>query len=104
MATLGKGITFGSTEQITSTKLHNLVDLGSVSGIVDADCSASMNLANSKLAQITTYDKVTGAALSNLSSIATSAGFVPRNIFVTSLGSGGTIRWNGSNAWYASQT
>lgn len=80
MATLGKGITFGSTEQITSTKLHNLVDLGSVSGILDADCSGSMNLANSKLAQITTYDKVTGTALSNLASIATVAGFVPRNI------------------------
>lgn len=104
MATLGKGITLGATEQVTSTKLHNLVDLGSISGIVDADLSASANIANSKLAAVTTYGKVTGTAISNLSSIATAAGFVPRNIFVTSLGSGGTIRWNGSNAWYASQT
>lgn len=33
MATLSRGQTYGSTEQITNTKLHNLVDLGSISNI-----------------------------------------------------------------------
>lgn len=32
-ATLTRGYSFGATEQVTNTKLHNLVDLGSVSGL-----------------------------------------------------------------------
>lgn len=49
MATLTRGQTFGSTEAITNTKLHNLVDLGSVSSIVNADISSSAAIAYSKL-------------------------------------------------------
>jgi len=48
-ATLTKGKTFGATETVTNTKLHSLVDDGSVTGIVDADVSASANIAASKL-------------------------------------------------------
>lgn len=36
MAQLTRGQTFGTTEQITNTKLHNLVDLGAVSSINSA--------------------------------------------------------------------
>jgi hypothetical protein len=119
MATLGKGITLGATELVTNTKLHNLIDLGTVSGITDADLSGSANIGNDKLAALTSATKVSGSslynltstpngipaqALSNMASLSTTAGFIPRTAFVTSLGSGGTIRWNGSNAWYASQT
>jgi hypothetical protein len=42
MATLSRGQTFGSTEQITNTKLHNLVDLGSISGIIGTDIGTSL--------------------------------------------------------------
>lgn len=77
MATLTRGQTFGSTETVTNTKLHNLVDLGGVSNIVDADCSASMNLTDTKLADITTGNKVRGSALGNLASIPSGAGTIP---------------------------
>ena len=39
MATLSKGKTFGATETLTATKLHQLVDNGTVSGIQTADIS-----------------------------------------------------------------
>lgn len=77
MATLSRGQTFGSTETISNTKLHNLVDLGSVTNIVDADCSPSMNLSDTKLADITTGNKVRGSALGNLASIPSGAGLIP---------------------------
>lgn len=83
MATLTRGITFGSTEQVTNTKLHNLVDLGAVSQIVDADCSNSMNLSDNKLAMITTVNKVSGAAVGFLPSIPSGAGLLPISNFPT---------------------
>jgi len=42
MATLSRGQTFGTTEQVTNTKLHNLVDLGTISGIALADFAAGV--------------------------------------------------------------
>lgn len=77
MATLSKGQVFGATEQVTNTKLHNLVDLGSITNIVDADCSAAMNLQDTKLAQITTASKVSGSAIVFLPSIPSGAGLLP---------------------------
>lgn len=77
MATLGRGITLGATETVTNTKLHNLVDLGSISGILDADCDASMNLANSKLANIVDSSKVGGSSMFGLASIPSGAGSIP---------------------------
>lgn len=50
MATLSKGITFAGAETVTATKLNNLVDLATVSNIVNADVSASAAIALSKLA------------------------------------------------------
>lgn len=103
MATLTKGISLGASEQITNTKLHNLVDLGNVSGISNADLSASANIGNDKLAQLTTAAKVSGSAITNLNSLPSTSGVLPRWAFVTSLASGALIRWNGTS-WYASMT
>ena len=75
--TLSKGQTFGASESITNTKLHNLVDLGSVSGIVNADIDASAQITDSKLADISTAGKVSGAVLTSLASIPSGAGVIP---------------------------
>lgn len=77
MATLTRGATYGATETITNTKLHNLVDLGSVSNIVNADIASGANIEDTKLADITTGSKVKGTALSNLASIPSGAGLIP---------------------------
>lgn len=49
MGTLSRGVTYGATESITNTKLHNLVDLGSVTNIVNADIASGAAIAYSKL-------------------------------------------------------
>lgn len=76
MATLTKGQTFGASETITNTKLHNLVDLGAVSNIVNADIDSAAAIVDTKLAQITTLNKVSGSAIGNLASISAGAGTV----------------------------
>jgi hypothetical protein len=50
MAQLSKGKTFTSGETVEPADLHNLVDLATISNIVDADVSASAAIAASKLA------------------------------------------------------
>lgn len=40
MATVNRNITFGAAENLTNTKLHNLIDLASVTDIVQADMQA----------------------------------------------------------------
>ena len=62
MATLTKGKTFTNGELVTPQKLHELVDLASVSNIVNADLAANADIADSKLAQITTPAKVANSA------------------------------------------
>ncbi len=60
-ATITKGQTFGSTEQITSTKLHNLVDLATISGIAGSEISSVLEstitfTGQYMVAPIVTYD------------------------------------------------
>lgn len=81
MATVTKGQTFGSTEQITNTKLHNLVDLSTVTSINVADLSSGI-----------------------LGSLSSTPGQLRTISMVTSLASGALIRHNGSGGWYASMT
>lgn len=50
MADLTRGYTFGATETVTNTKLHNLVDLGAVSNIVNADIASGGAISESKIA------------------------------------------------------
>jgi len=77
MATVTRGYSFGATELVTHTKLHTLVDSATVTSIVNADCSASMALADSKLDTISTASKVRGTAITNLASIPSGAGKIP---------------------------
>ena len=73
MATITKGQTFGSTEQITNTKLHALVDSATISAIVNADIDSSANIADTKLNQISTAEKVLPAAMYAVKNMATGA-------------------------------
>jgi hypothetical protein len=50
MATITKGKTFVSGEVVTPSKLHELVDAGSVSGIVNADVADAAGIVAGKLA------------------------------------------------------
>lgn len=50
MATITKGKTFTSNETVTPTKLNDLVDKATISGIVNSEISASAAIALSKLA------------------------------------------------------
>lgn len=42
MATITRGQTFGTAEQITNTKLHNLVDLATITGITNSELSSNL--------------------------------------------------------------
>jgi hypothetical protein len=65
MATVTKGHTFVSGEVVTPTKLNNLVDLATVTQIVNADISATAAIADTKLATIATAGKVSGNAITS---------------------------------------
>lgn len=89
MAIVTKLYTFSSGAVIVAAEhnsnfdtLYNLVN-GSID---DANISASANIASSKLASITTAGKVSGAALTSLSSTPSGAGLLP----VANLGAIGT--------------
>ena len=49
-ATISKGISLGTTEQVTNVKLHNLVDQATISGIVNAEISSSAAIDITKIA------------------------------------------------------
>ena len=63
MATITKGKTFTNGELVTPASIHQLVDAATISGIVNADISASAAIVDTKLAQITTAGKVLPAAV-----------------------------------------
>lgn len=77
MATISKGTSYGATEQITNTKLHALVDDASISDIANADISATAAIADTKLAQISTAEKVSAAAITSMTSLPSGAGVIP---------------------------
>lgn len=83
MGSIAKGGTLPDTG-VTKNQIYALVDNATFSGIVNADCAAGMALADTKLAQITTASKVSGAALTALANIPSGAGQVP----VANLGTG----------------
>jgi len=77
MSTISKGYVFGTTELVTNVKLHTLVESATISGIVNAEISATASIVDTKLAQITTTNKVSGVALQeNSVAIATNASIV----------------------------
>jgi len=65
-ASIVKGKTFGSTEEVTNTSLHTLVDSATISGIVNAEIAADAAIVDTKLAQITTASKVSTTAITEL--------------------------------------
>jgi hypothetical protein len=65
MATLTKGKAFTTNEVVTPTKLNDLVDKATISGIVNADISTSAAIADTKLATISTAGKVSGTAITS---------------------------------------
>jgi len=77
MGNLARGKTFGATETVTATSLHTLVDGGSVSNITNDDIKSTAAIVDTKLAQITTASKVSGAAITNLANIPSGAGAIP---------------------------
>jgi len=76
-ATLVAGQSFSSTEQITNTKLHNLVNMATISGIVNAEIATNASIVDTKLATITTAGTVQGSALTGLANIPAGAGVIP---------------------------
>jgi hypothetical protein len=62
MATLNKGYTFTSGDVVTPTKLNNLVDLATLSPLVNADISATAAIAHTKLASIDSGKVILGNA------------------------------------------
>lgn len=73
---ISKGQTFGVAEQVTHTKLHNLVDLATIS---------------------LEFDELAAAMLTSL---ATASGMIPSFMIIPSLASGATIHYDGSNGFY----
>jgi hypothetical protein len=61
MATITQTETFTTT--VTAAKLNNIAGTATVSDIVNADCSTSMGLVDTKLATIATAGKVNTSAL-----------------------------------------
>lgn len=112
MATLTRGISYGSTEQITNSKLHQLIDNGTVTSIVDADISNSAAIAYSKLsigAAAINYSKlnltgsVVDADISSSAAIATSKiafGTTNQGDLFVDKGSGITRLTPGTNGQY----
>ena len=64
MAVVTKGKTFGATETVTNTKLHDLVDDATVTSIVNADISAGAAISATKLDLTASGYLTTGANFS----------------------------------------
>ena len=72
MATITKGQTFGVAEQVTNTKLHNLVDLATITGIVNSE------LANNIMTSLASASgKIPFQNMWLITSLASSMGKVP---------------------------
>ena len=74
---ISSGYSFSATELVTSAKLNQAVNSATISGIVNAEIASNAAIGDTKLAQITTASKVSGAAVTSLSSVPTGAGFIP---------------------------
>jgi hypothetical protein len=108
MAIISSPITFTSGEVITASD-HN-TNYGAIftefNGNIDnANIKALAGIVDSKLAQITTAAKVSGAAITSLASLPTAAGSIPTANLGNAFTAGMIIMWSGSIAtipsgWY----
>ena len=96
-------ITHGGTLPDISNKpdFYAIIDNATGAGVVNADCSNSMALADSKLAQIVTASKVAGTALTGLSGIPSGAGVIPGSNLP--FGGGGLGAWVDKSSSYGAQ-
>ena len=89
-------------DESAKSDFHDLIDTATLEAvnITNADIDPNAAIADSKLAQITTAGKVSGAALTSLSSIPSAAGVIPAaNLPVTAtIPSGLICMWSGSIA------
>lgn len=77
MSNVGTGYSFGTTEEVTAAKLLTMMTSATVTSIVNADIDSNAAIADTKLAQISTASKVSGAAITLLSSVPGAAGALP---------------------------
>ena len=77
MATLARGKTFGTTEEVTAAKLHSLVDDGSVSGITQADLAAGEGLVKSGTSSPSDVDQWLRHTGMDLGMISDGSNFIP---------------------------
>lgn len=75
---VAKGHTFGATEQVTNTKLHNLVD----------DATVSLE-----------HDEIASNMFTSLA--CGSLGLIPYHMLVQSMASGDLMRYDGSSGFYS---
>lgn len=79
MATITKGQTYGVAEQITNTKLHNLVDLATITGILASEMAnsfvTSLASASGKIPPQNLWELKTVATNSSVPSLATGTMF-----------------------------
>jgi hypothetical protein len=73
MATVTKGKTFINGELVTPAALHQMVDSATVTGIANADIAANAAIADTKLATISTANKVSNSATTATSANTASA-------------------------------
>ena len=76
MATVTKGGVLPDTG-VTKNEVYALVDSATISAVVNADVDTNAAIVDTKLATISTAGKVSGAALTLLTSIPSGAGVIP---------------------------
>lgn len=85
---LNSGTGFSSGDTVTSTKLNQLVNTATVTGIVNADVSSSAAIAHSKLATITAGSVLLGNASAVPTATALSGDVTVNSSGVTAIGAG----------------
>ena len=97
MATITKGFPFTTNMTVTPTRLNDLVDKATISGIVNADIAANAAITDSKLATISSAGKVSGAAITSGNISTTGSITTASNLSATgtlTVGSAATVTGN----------
>ena len=78
LVTKPKSLTNGTVAQATDVESNFSTIYNDYNGNIDnTNLAASASIADTKLSQITTYNKVSGAAIGSLASISSAAGVIP---------------------------
>lgn len=85
-------------DSANKSDFYAIIDNATVHAIENADISDTAAIADTKLAQIATASKVSGAALTSLSSIPSGAGVIPSANLPSTVPSGIICMWSGTIA------